>query len=61
MFDVSVSTMRRWVRFEVIPYHRMGRILKFDPQELEDWAYAGGPNQGLLKKKTKNNPRSVRG
>jgi excisionase family DNA binding protein len=33
----SVSTVERWVKGNLIPYHRVGRNVRFDPRELRDW------------------------
>jgi excisionase family DNA binding protein len=33
----SVSTVEKWVRNQNIPFHRIGRNIRFDPVELRQW------------------------
>jgi len=33
----SVSTVERWVRNQNIPFHRIGRSIRFDASELRQW------------------------
>ena len=35
--DVSINTIRTWVWQRQIPYVKMGRLVKFDLKELEQW------------------------
>jgi excisionase family DNA binding protein len=35
--DVSVNTVRSWVWMRQIPYHKLGRLVKFDLQEIDNW------------------------
>ncbi|MFH0732202.1 MAG: helix-turn-helix domain-containing protein [Candidatus Omnitrophota bacterium] len=34
---VSPNTVRSWVWLKQIPYHKLGRLVKFDLQEIENW------------------------
>ncbi|MFC1808387.1 helix-turn-helix domain-containing protein [Candidatus Omnitrophota bacterium] len=34
---VSVKTVRYWLLMRQIPYHKFGRSVRFDLQELEGW------------------------
>jgi len=36
-YDVSVHTIVSWVKKEYIPHLRCGRLIRFDPAELERW------------------------
>ena len=35
--DVKPKTVRSWVWMRKIPYHKLGRLVKFDLQEIENW------------------------
>jgi excisionase family DNA binding protein len=35
--DVSINTIRTWVWQRQIPFVKMGRLVKFDLKELEQW------------------------
>jgi excisionase family DNA binding protein len=35
--DVSINTVRSWVWQRQIPYHKLGRLVKFDLEEIEPW------------------------
>lgn len=39
---VSKETIYRWLDREVIPAHRMGRLWKFKPSEVDEWVIHGG-------------------
>lgn len=34
---VSVNTLYGWVSMRKIPYIKAGRLLRFDPQDIESW------------------------
>lgn len=34
---VSVQTIYDWVYKEKIPYHKVGRLLRFDLNEINEW------------------------
>lgn len=33
----SVSTVEKWVKNQIIPFHRIGRNIRFDPAEIRQW------------------------
>ena len=35
--DLNVNTVRCWVRTRQIPYHKLGRLVKFDLRKIETW------------------------
>ncbi len=35
--DVSINTLRSWVWQRQIPYFKVGRLVRFDMQEVENW------------------------
>lgn len=35
--DVSANTLRSWIRQRQIPYHKIGRLVKFDLRRIESW------------------------
>lgn len=39
---VSKETIYRWLEREIIPAHRMGRLWKFKPSEVDKWIRDGG-------------------
>ena len=48
---VSKETIYRWLERKVIPAHRMGKLWKFKPSEVDQWITSGGaaalePQQG---------------
>lgn len=49
---VSKETIYRWLERRNIPAHRMGKLWKFKPSEVDQWITSGGaatlePQQGL--------------
>lgn len=40
---LAISTLRHYVSDGVIPVVRIGRAVRFDPDEVEAWIAAGGP------------------
>ena len=38
---VKKDTIYKWVRTTDIPYHKVGRLLKFQVQEVDNWVRAG--------------------
>ena len=48
---VSKETIYRWLERKIIPAHRMGKLWKFKPSEVDQWITSGGaaalePQQG---------------
>jgi excisionase family DNA binding protein len=39
---VSKETIYRWLEKHKIPAHRMGKLWKFKPSEVDTWVQAGG-------------------
>ncbi len=39
---VSKETIYRWLEKGMIPAHRMGKLWKFKPSEVDDWITSGG-------------------
>ncbi len=40
MLDVKERTIREWVAKRAIPYHKLGRLVRFDIKQIKAW-YAG--------------------
>jgi excisionase family DNA binding protein len=43
---VSKETIYRWLEREIIPAHRMGKLWKFKPTEVDQWVRSGGAGEG---------------
>lgn len=39
---VSKETIYRWLERQAIPAHRMGRLWRFKPSEVDRWVMRGG-------------------
>lgn len=39
---VSKETIYRWLDRKIIPSHRMGKLWKFKPSEVDSWVLTGG-------------------
>lgn len=35
--DVSINTIYSWVNMRKIPFFKMGRLVKFDLKEIDNW------------------------
>jgi excisionase family DNA binding protein len=35
--DVKVNTLYSWVNMKQIPYYKVGRLVKFDKDEIDKW------------------------
>jgi len=35
--DISVNTIYFWIYQRKIPYHKIGRLVRFDLREIENW------------------------
>ena len=42
---VSKETIYRWLEAKTIPAHRLGKLWKFKPTEVDAWVLAGGHNK----------------
>ena len=40
--NVSKETIYRWLERETIPAHRMGKLWRFKPTEVDEWVMKGG-------------------
>ena len=38
---VTVETVRKWIRLEKIPCHRIGKLWKFKVSEVDEWVTSG--------------------
>ena len=38
---VSQDTIHRWIRTQQMPAHKVGRLWKFDVDEVNDWVKSG--------------------
>jgi excisionase family DNA binding protein len=43
---VSKETIYRWLEREIVPAHRMGKLWKFKPSEVDQWVMRGGAAAG---------------
>ncbi len=43
---VSKETVYRWLERQKIPAHRMGKLWKFKPSEVDVWIKQGGAEDG---------------
>ena len=41
MLDVPVKTIRKWVWQRKIPYHKLGKLVRFDVREIRAWYRTG--------------------
>ena len=39
---VSKETIYRWLEVKKIPAHRIGKLWKFKPSEVDSWVLSGG-------------------
>ncbi len=42
---VSKETVYRWLDRRAIPAHRMGKLWKFKPREVDAWVQSGGASE----------------
>lgn len=50
---VSKETIYRWLERRSIPAHRMGKLWKFKPSEVDQWVKDGGADS-IREQKTEN-------
>ncbi len=48
---VSKETIYRWLERRTIPAHRMGKLWKFKPSEVDQWVKDGGAGEDFSQKK----------
>lgn len=37
LLSVKPKTIYHWVHIDYIPYHRLGRLVRFSEREVEEW------------------------
>ncbi len=42
---VTVETVRKWIKLEKIPCHRIGKLWKFKIREVDAWVIDGGAKE----------------
>lgn len=42
---VSKETIHRWLKRQIIPAHRLGKLWKFKPSEVDAWIIEGGASE----------------
>lgn len=42
---VSIETIRKWTRDGIIPFHRIGRSVRYSPDEIAEWLSRNGKGQ----------------
>ena len=47
---VSVPTLRQWLKKELLPAHKIGKLWKFKISELDAWVKSGKSNIGQIEK-----------
>ena len=40
LLDVKERTVREWVAKKVVPYHKLGRLVRFNLQEVRKWYHS---------------------
>lgn len=46
---VSKETVYRWLEKQKVPAHRIGKLWKFRPSEVDQWVMSGGASETLMK------------
>lgn len=49
---VSVPTLRQWLKKELLPAHKIGKLWKFKISELDAWVKSGKSNIGKIEKQS---------
>lgn len=47
---VSIPTLRQWLKKELLPAHKIGKLWKFKISELDAWVKSGKSNIGKIEK-----------
>ena len=50
---LSKETIYRWLERKIIPAHRMGKLWRFKPSEVDHWIKDGGAGEDTNQKKSK--------
>lgn len=51
---VSKETIYRWLERRTIPAHRMGKLWKFKPSEVDQWVMNGGAEEERMKQENQD-------
>jgi excisionase family DNA binding protein len=43
---VTIETVRKWIKTEIIPCNRVSKLWKFKKSEVDAWIKAGGAGEG---------------
>lgn len=49
---ISKETIYRWLEKGKIPAHKVGKLWKFRPSEVDQWVLAGGANHNIKNNKS---------
>ncbi len=41
LLDIPVTTLKSWRRKRLIPYRKLGRLVRYEEKEIEDWVKRG--------------------
>lgn len=52
---VSKETIYRWLDRKIVPAHRMGKLWKFKPSEVDRWVKSGGASDNHFDESRKEN------
>ncbi len=44
---ISKETVYRWLDRKIVPAHRMGKLWKFKPSEVDRWVQSGGAAENV--------------
>lgn len=42
---ITIETLRKWIKSEKIPCHRVGKLWKFKISEVDAWIMTGGAGE----------------
>lgn len=56
---VSKETIYRWIEKRKIPVHRMGKLWKFKPSEVDSWIQNGGAEEVPAQTNRRTNSHST--
>lgn len=43
---ITIDTVRRWIKDDKIPCHRVGKFWKFRVSDVDDWVKSGAAEEG---------------
>ena len=56
---VSKETIYRWLERQKIPAHRIGKLWKFKPSEVDQWVMSGGAKTKLHEENKQSVPTAT--